>query len=59
VKARLDPQDVKNLLLEKSASLDWAHAGADVAPLLLDARQIEIMTPQIAQQAIHRMACEP
>jgi hypothetical protein len=55
---QLDEQAVKNLLLEKSASLDWANAVADVAPFLLDPRQIEIMTPQIAEKAVDQLVFE-
>jgi hypothetical protein len=56
--AQLDERTVKHFLLEKSASLDWANAVADVAPFLLDSRQIEIMTPHIAKQAIHQLIFE-
>ncbi|MFZ4098754.1 MAG: nucleotidyl transferase AbiEii/AbiGii toxin family protein [Chlamydiia bacterium] len=56
--AQLDERRAKELLLEKSASLNWAAAVADVAPFLLDPRQIEVMTPQVAERAVDRLVFE-
>lgn len=56
--AHLSEDYTKEMLLQTCFALDWKSAVADVSPFLLDPRQIEVMTPAIAKQAIERLAFE-